>query len=326
MINLEVRHLRLVRAVASLGGLTRAGRELHLTQSALSHQLRDVETRLGTPMFLRVGKRMVLTCAGERLLRSADEILGTLERTEDAIRGLAAGGGGRLRVSAGSYTQYHWLPLALRRFRAVCPNVDVQIVAAAGDAAIGLLFDRAIDLCIAGHPIEDASGPGTTELAFRALFDDELVAVVDPAHRLASKRVVGPDDLADETVLLEAPVDRNAVYQRVLAASRVKLGRVQLVAQTGAMLELAIAGLGVGLVARWAIEPWAREGAIRALRLAVPGATIQWNAIVLKELDHLPYVDAFVAATRVSFKRLADESGGLGASDRGAYRPHSSSS
>src|SRR5258705_12004514 len=131
-MELEVRHLRLVRAVAAFGGLTSAGRELHLTQSALSHQLRDVETRLGTPIFLRVGKRMVLTSAGERLLRSAEEILGTLERTEAAIRGLAAVGRGRLRVSTGSYTQYHWLPLALKRFRPVCPNVDVQIVTGAG--------------------------------------------------------------------------------------------------------------------------------------------------------------------------------------------------
>jgi LysR family transcriptional regulator for metE and metH len=307
-MDLEVRHLRLVRAVAAQGGLTRAGRELHLTQSALSHQLRDVETRLGTPIFLRVGKRMVLTSAGERLLRSADEILGTLERTEDAIRGLAAGGGGRLRVSAGGYTQYHWLPLALRRFRSVCPGVDVQIVAAAGDVAAGLLVDGSIDLCIAGHTIEDP------RLAVRPLFDDELVAIVEPAHRLASKAVVGLQDLENETVLLEAPIERHVVYQRVLAASGVKLGRVQLVAQTGAMLELAIAGLGVGLVAKWAIEPWAREGALRALRLSAPGAAIRWNAIVIKELNDVPYVSAFVTAVRESFRQLA---GGDRQSSRG---------
>jgi LysR family transcriptional regulator for metE and metH len=92
-MELEVRHLRLVRAVAAFGGLTSAGRELHLTQSALSHQLRDVETRLGTPLFRRIGKRMVLTSAGECLRRSADEILSTLEQTEEAIKGLARSAG-----------------------------------------------------------------------------------------------------------------------------------------------------------------------------------------------------------------------------------------
>ena len=71
-MDLEIRHLRLVREVSLAGSLTRAGAVLHLTQSALSHQLRDIESRLDTPLFLRVGKRMILTPAGERLLRSAD--------------------------------------------------------------------------------------------------------------------------------------------------------------------------------------------------------------------------------------------------------------
>ena len=63
-MELEIRHLKLVREVAAAGSLTRAGAALHLTQSALSHQLRDIESRLGVRLFLRVGKRMVLTPAG----------------------------------------------------------------------------------------------------------------------------------------------------------------------------------------------------------------------------------------------------------------------
>src|SRR5258705_6231396 len=147
-MELEVRHLRLVRAVAAFGGLTSAGRELHLTQSALSHQLRDVETRLGTALFLRVGKRMVLTSAGERLLQSAGEILDTLERTEDAIRGLAGGRHGRLRVSTGGYTEYHWLPEVLKAFRISCPHVDLQIVAAANGEAVQLLVDGHLEVSV----------------------------------------------------------------------------------------------------------------------------------------------------------------------------------
>ena len=79
-MELEVRHLQLVKEVSAAGSLTRAGAALHLTQSALSHQLRDIESRLGTPLFLRVGKRMMLTPAGERLLRSADEVLSAIEQ------------------------------------------------------------------------------------------------------------------------------------------------------------------------------------------------------------------------------------------------------
>src|SRR5712691_4518724 len=126
-MDLEVRHLRLVRAVAARGSLTRAGADLNLTQSALSHQLRDIELRLGTALFLRVGKRMVLTPPGERLLRSADEVLATIERTEDAIRQLAGASHGLLRISTECYTCYHWLPPLLKAYRRTHPAVDVRI-------------------------------------------------------------------------------------------------------------------------------------------------------------------------------------------------------
>ena len=85
-MDLEVRHLQLVAAVAEVGSLTRAGDRLHLTQSALSHQLRDIESRLGAALFLRLGKRLVLTPAGERLLASARDVLERLTQAEHDIR------------------------------------------------------------------------------------------------------------------------------------------------------------------------------------------------------------------------------------------------
>ena len=126
-MDLEVRHLKLVREVSAAGNLTRAGAALHLTQSALSHQLRDIESRLATPLFLRVGKRMALTAAGERVLQSADEILAAIEPTEDAVRLLAGADRGLLRVSTECYTCYHWLPPLLKRYRKSHPQVDVRI-------------------------------------------------------------------------------------------------------------------------------------------------------------------------------------------------------
>ena len=118
-MDLEIRHLKLVRAVTSAGSLTGAGSVLNLTQSALSHQLRDIESRLGTPLFLRVGKRMMLTPAGERLLRSADEVLDAIERTEDSIRQLSGAGS---RRAAPEHRVLHLLPLAAAAAEALPPR------------------------------------------------------------------------------------------------------------------------------------------------------------------------------------------------------------
>src|SRR6476646_10252520 len=98
-MDIDVRHLRLIAAVAEVGSLTRAGDRLHLTQSALSHQLRDIESRLGAALFLRVGKRLVLTPAGERLLATARDVLGRLDETETAIREVGKDGAGLLRLT-----------------------------------------------------------------------------------------------------------------------------------------------------------------------------------------------------------------------------------
>src|SRR5678815_5282950 len=130
-MDLEIRHLVLVRAVAAAGSLTRAGVTLHLTQSALSHQLQDIEGRLGTALFLRVGKRMVLTPAGEQILASADRVITAMEQTEEAVRHLAGARSGVLRLTTACYTCYHWLPALLKRYRQEHPRVDVRIDATA---------------------------------------------------------------------------------------------------------------------------------------------------------------------------------------------------
>ena len=122
-MDLEVRHLQLVAAVAAVGSLTRAGDQLHLTQSALSHQLRDVESRLGAALFLRVGKRLVLTPAGDRLLSSATDILERLRQTEHDIREMGRDHAGTLRITTECYTCYHWLPPVLLRYRRRFPRV-----------------------------------------------------------------------------------------------------------------------------------------------------------------------------------------------------------
>jgi LysR family transcriptional regulator for metE and metH len=286
-MDLEVRHLKLVSAVASCGSLTKAGRELHLTQSALSHQLRDVEARLGAPLFLRVGKRMMLTAAGEQVLRTAGEVLGVLEQTEQAIRRLAGGRRGRLRVSAGSYTEYHWLPPVLGAYRAVCPDVDVQVVVDAGDP-VRLLLEGRLDVGIVSHPAGDA------RVVERPLFADEMVVIVAPGHWLASRQYVQPEDFDDETLLLDCPKEESPIYQRLLSPAGVTPANVQVVAQSGAIMELVRAGLGVAVLARWAVQPRVKAGALRALPFTRKGDRRQWSAAVLKDMAGVAYVTEFI--------------------------------
>src|SRR4029078_6525135 len=107
-MDLDVRHLKLIVAVTEEKSVTRAGEVLHLTQSALSHQLREIEEKLGTPLFLRMNKKMILTPAGERLLFTARQVLEEMKRAEDHIAEMASNKQGTLRLSTECYTCYHW--------------------------------------------------------------------------------------------------------------------------------------------------------------------------------------------------------------------------
>ena len=120
---LEVKHLALVEAIAQAGTVTRAAERLHLTQSALSHQLLDLEARAGLQFFVRLGRRMLPTPAGERILASARRVLDDLGRTEDDLRGMATGVKGVLRLCTECNTGYHWLPPLLRNFLHFLPKV-----------------------------------------------------------------------------------------------------------------------------------------------------------------------------------------------------------
>src|SRR2546426_10215518 len=113
MLSLEVRHLKLMTAIADQGSVTSAANHLNLTQSALSHQLRDIEDRLGTTLFQRVSKRMILTAAGERLLDSARRVLKELSRAQEEIRRRSEQFAGVLRLSSAGYTCYPRVPCRL---------------------------------------------------------------------------------------------------------------------------------------------------------------------------------------------------------------------
>src|ERR1700704_3383840 len=180
-MDLEVRHLQLVAAVADVGSLTRAGDRLHLTQSALSHQLRDIESRLGTALFLRVGKRLVLTPAGERLLASARDVLERLTQTEPDIRAMGRDRAGVLRITTECYTCYHWLPPLLLRYRRKFPRVEVRIDVEATRRPIEMLLAGKLDLAIISSPVNDR------RLVSKLVFEDELILIASKHHRFAKQ-------------------------------------------------------------------------------------------------------------------------------------------
>ena len=287
---LEVRHLSLVNEIAATGSVTRAAERLHLTQSALSHQLREIESRLGLQLFLRLGKRMVLTPPGERVLDAARRILDEIGRTEEDLRLMSQNGKGVLRLCTQCNTGYHWLPPLLQSFHRKYPGVDVQIMVNATDHPIEALLEGRIDLAIVTSEVDDR------RLETSALFDDELVAVVAPSHPFAKRAFIEPDDLAEEHLIVyKAERADSFIFSRVLGPAGVEPARVSQVPLTEAILELVKAGLGISVMARWAIEPAIKAGTIRAVKITRRGVHRSWTAVRLKDRTEPRWQKDFVA-------------------------------
>jgi LysR family transcriptional regulator, regulator for metE and metH len=286
-MDLEVRHLQLVAAVADMGSLTRAGDRLHLTQSALSHQLRGIESRLGAALFLRVGKRLVLTPAGERLLVSANDILERLAQAEEDIRRMGKEHAGVLRITTECYTCYHWLPPLLMRYRRKFPRIEVRIDVEATRAPIAMLLAGKIDLAIVSSAVTDR------RLVSRKVFEDEVVLIAARHHRFAQQSHVRITEMRDETLFIYPPREESRVLQEVLLPAGVS-PRIEEVQLTEAITELVKAGLGVAFLARWAVQPLIDAGTIVARPLTARGLHRVWRAVMPKDLARADYVLEFI--------------------------------
>jgi len=287
---LEVRHFSLVNEIAATGSVTRAAERLHLTQSALSHQLRDIESRLDIQLFLRLGKRMVLTPPGERVLGAAKRVLDEIGRTEEDLKLMSQNGKGVLRLCTQCNTGYHWLPPLLQSFHRKFPGVDVQIMVNATDRPIEALLEGQIDLAVVTSDVDDK------RLASVPLFEDELVAVVAPTHPFAKRAFIEPEDFAEEHLIVyKADRHDSYTFNRILGPAGVEPARVSQVPLTEAILELVKAGLGVSVIARWAIEPAIKSGAVKAVRIGKRGVYRAWTAVTLRNRVEPKWQKEFVS-------------------------------
>lgn len=275
---LETRHLKLVHEIAEQGGVTRASKRLFLTQSAVSHQLLELERRLGTALFHRAGKRMVPTAAGQRVLSSARRALSELQQLEEDLRRIAQGQEAVIRLSTECYTCYHWLPALLVQYQERFPQVDVQIVAEATHAPIAALLEGTIDLAIVHHSSDDE------RLSYTRLFKDELVLIMPATHRLAKKRYVEATELAEEHMIFYGvPLRELSFYQEVLVPAGVVPRKITHIQLTEAIVELVRAGVGLTVLARWAAAPYLADGRLVGVRVTRTGVPRQWFGATIRQ-------------------------------------------
>ncbi|WP_149205938.1 LysR family transcriptional regulator [Flavobacterium johnsoniae] len=263
---MEIRHLKLIKAIVEEGSITKAIDKLHLTQSALSHQLKEAEYQLGTPIFLRTNKKLVLTKAGEKIYELANEILNKLTETESQIKQMVFGEYGEIRISTECFSSYHWLPSVLKQFHLLYPNVELKIVTEATHIPLQKLLENTIDIAIVSDTVKDH------HIKYTELFQDEVVVVISENHPWADKKYVVAEDFVNEHLIIHSlPMETVTIYQYFLAPAKVSPKKITPLPLTEASLEMVKADMGIMSMAKWALQPHIKNNPIKAVKVGKNG-------------------------------------------------------
>jgi len=263
---MEIRHLKLIKAIVEEGSITKAIDKLHLTQSALSHQLKEAEYQLGTPIFLRTNKKLVLTKAGEKIYELANEILNKLTETESQIKKMVFGEHGEIRISTECFSSYHWLPSVLKQFHLLYPNVELKIVTEATHIPLQKLLENTIDIAIVSDTIKDH------HIKYTELFQDEVVVVISENHPWADKKYVVAEDFVTEHLIIHSlPMETVTIHQYFLAPAKVSPKKITPLPLTEASLEMVKADMGIMSMAKWALQPHIKNNSIKAVKVGKNG-------------------------------------------------------
>lgn len=290
---MELRHLKLVKAVSEEGSLTGAAEQLHLSQSALSHQLKNLEEELGVSVFNRINKKLILTQAGEKLLKSSRKILDELRRTRREISQLVDGESGILRLSTECYTSYHWLPPIIKEFTKQYPRVEVEIRADSEKSMVKKLLDGELDVALVHEESSDSN------ILYQNLLDDELVTIFNADHPFREKDMVLPSDFKEETLITHSKnFETSTLNRKVLRRYNIIPANIIYVQLTGAALEMVRANLGITVMPYWMASSYLEHNDLKYLRLTKNGLLRTWKIATLKDQIAPSYIAHFTRLLR----------------------------
>lgn len=281
--------LDLIAAIASTETFVEASQRLHITQSALSHQLKALETKIGAEIVFRNAKPLKFTEIGERIQQSANEILPKLKRLDDDINTIVRGETGRLRIGIECHACYQWLMPTLNQYRKRWPTVELDIADGERFDTLQALNESFLEICITADP------QPMPNIEYLPLFDYECILLVPNEHELAAKPIIEPKDLRTETVITY-PVSRNRIdlFRLFLTPAAVEPDAIRKSELTVMSVQLVASGRGIFSLPSWAADEYTNPGYVTARRLGNDGIFSTLYAAVQKSHLDREYVRDFV--------------------------------
>ena len=268
---MEIRQLRAFVAIAESGTFTAGALRVHVTQAAISMQIRQLETEIGAKVFVRAPRHVILTEAGEQLLRRARHILREHDAALDEIAELAGAERGRLRIgSASAMVLTEQLPSILKELRKQHPAADISVTSGTSEVLVDQILAGEVDVAFVSLPV-DVRGIKTERLS-----EDQLVAIASPHHKLAKQRTISAYTLAGERLILgERGGNTRRLIDQFFAQAGVSLRVAMELSRQQAIKRMVEEDMGVGIVPLQSVKEEVEKG--RLIRWWIEGAQINWE-------------------------------------------------
>ncbi len=289
---IELRHLRSLIAIAQSTKLASAAERVHLTQSALSHQVKALEGHYGVALFERSKQGLRFTPAGSRFLELAHTVLDQVSLAERDVARLKGDTSGELRIVLECHTCFDWLMPVMNEFRRRWPEVELDLVAGFHADPLSMLADGKADVVIGSRPRQ--------RLAWQVapLFQFEILVVMANEHRLRNKRRLEPTDLLGETLITyPVPDNRIDLIREVLKPAGIELER-RTAELTIAVLQLVASRRGIAALPNWGVKNYCDHDYVVAKRMGAKGLWSELHAVAVKAVFAKPYFTDFVSIVR----------------------------
>jgi LysR family transcriptional regulator for metE and metH len=290
---LEFRHMETLLALSECGSLSKAAERLCLTQSALSHQLKALESHFGAAVVEKNIRPLRFTAIGERLLALARRVLPLVAEAGRDIARLAEGHAGPLRVAVQCHNCFDWLMPAMDSYRTLWPEVELDIISGFVMDPLPLLERGEAELAV----IHDEQPPHA-HVVFSPLFRYESVALMSPRHRLAAKSWLDAADFADETLITyPVPDEMLDLMKHCLTPAGVNPKR-RTAELTVAILQLVASGRGIAALPSWTVGNYIERGYVVSRPIGQAGLRCELYAATTKSGAEAAYIREFIALTR----------------------------
>lgn len=279
LASMEIKYLRLILTIAEEGSIVDSADRLFLTQSALSHQLREIEERLGFKIFIRSRKKWHLTSEGQELHSLANKVIRDIEAGMQKIENIKDGSKGEIRLSTACYSFYQGIPQFVQKMALLYPEINIKLNIQDTHHPVSKLLSNELDMAITSDRCEHA------DLENKLLFKDEMFIILHEEHKLAQYDHLEAKALSDEHLIIHSyPLETVTIYERFLKPNRIEPKNITAIPMTEVALDMVQANMGIMCMPKWALSSFNLSDAVVMRQIGKDGLKRK-NYLIFRKQD-----------------------------------------